>query len=255
MTRVVDYDAIAGLYAARYARNEYGGVSDALAAFLSSSRAPADTLEVGCGTGHWLQPAAEHSATVTGADLSRKMLDVGREQGSAARFVRARAEALPFGAHAFDRLFCINALHHFTDPAVFLAEARRVLRPGGGLMTVGLDPHTGLDRWWIYDYFPQAIAADRRRYLAAPVIRDLMIAAGFARCETREVQHRPRTLRLDEAERGGFLARTSTSQLMVITDDDYESGLARLRRDAANGSGNLSLHADLRLYGTTAWCV
>ena len=40
-------------------------------------------------------------------------------------------------------------------------EARRVLRAGGSLMSVGLDPHTALDQWWIYDYFPGALAADR----------------------------------------------------------------------------------------------
>jgi hypothetical protein len=36
----------------------------------------------------------------------------------------------------------------------FLDEARRVLRSGGRLMTIGLDPHLGIDRWYIYDYFP-----------------------------------------------------------------------------------------------------
>ena len=40
---------------------------------------------------------------------------------------------------------------------------------------------------------------------------------------------------------------------MVITDEHYEAGLARLRTDAADRSEEFLLHADLRVYGTTAW--
>ena len=59
--------------------------------------------------------------------------------------------------------------------------------------------------------------------------------------ESREVQHLPRHLRVREAERGGSLARTSTSQLMVISDDQYQSGLARIRAAAAGSSEELLL--------------
>jgi len=52
-------------------------------------------------------------------------------------------------------VYSINALHHFDDRSAHFAEARRVLRPGGGILTIGLDPHTGKDRWFIYDFlFP-----------------------------------------------------------------------------------------------------
>src|SRR5215467_889490 len=61
---------------------------------------------------------------------------------------------------SLDRIFAINAFHHFVDKRAFAGEARRVLRPAGRLLTIGLDPHTGLDQWWVYDYFPAALAAD-----------------------------------------------------------------------------------------------
>jgi ubiquinone/menaquinone biosynthesis C-methylase UbiE len=38
---------------------------------------------------------------------------------------------------SFDRLFCVNALHHFRDKRAFVVEARRVLRRGGRMMTIG----------------------------------------------------------------------------------------------------------------------
>ena len=250
MTRSVDYDAVAANYARRYARNDYRGVAAAVDRFLAGPNAA--TLEVGCGTGHWLRQAARHTQTVVGIDRSRGMLEVARAETVPAWLTQGRAEALPLAARAVDRVFCVNALHHFTNPAVFFDEAARVLRPGGALLTIGLDPHTGIDRWWIYEYFPQALVADRQRYLSSSTIRDLMAAAGFDRCETTEIQHLPRTLRVDEAENEGFILRTSTSQLMVISDDEYEAGLARIRADAASTSGALRLESDLRLYGTAA---
>jgi hypothetical protein len=149
----------------------------------------------------------------------------------------------------------VNALHHFSDQAAFLIEARRVLRSGGGVLTVGLDPHNGQDRWWVYDYFPAALAADRKRYLPTDRIRELMDGAGFSRCETRMVQHLPREMTVSEARSAGFLARTSTSQLMVITDAEYEAGRERIDSFDTTSKGAMILRSDLRLYATIGWVV
>jgi SAM-dependent methyltransferase len=177
------------------------------------------------------------------------MLTVARRRHADARLIRARAEALPCGTASAEHIFCVNALHHFRDPAAFFREARRVLVTGGGLLTIGLDPDTGRDRWWLYDYFPTALVEDRRRYLPAARIRELMQAAGFSACETRDVQHTPAQMTVSEAERRGFLDRTSTSQLMVISDAEYEAGRERIR--AAGGAALLC--SDLRVRGTTGW--
>ena len=112
------------------------------------------------------------------------MLQVAKSSDADADVIRARSEALPFGDGLFDRIFCVNALHHFTDPMAFLREARRVLGRGGGLMTIGLDPHRGVDSWWIYDHFPEALVEDQRRYVPTRRIRELMESAGFSACES-----------------------------------------------------------------------
>jgi SAM-dependent methyltransferase len=196
--------------------------------------------------------AAGHAARVAGIDPSSRMIALARQAAPDALVARARAEALPFGPQIFDRLFCVNVLHHVADPAALVAEAARVLRSGAGLLTIGLDPHTGLDRWWIYDYFPQALVADRERYLPTHAIRQMMAASGFVRCETREAQHKPRTLSVNEADQQGFLSRTGTSQLIVIGDDEYAAGMARLGADAARHP-DMCLSADLRLFATVGW--
>lgn len=253
MARRVDYDSVAGTYERRYDQHDYAGVQHTVLAF-AAGEATAAVLEVGCGTGHWLATLGDRAAVIAGVDPSWGMLQRARLAAPGALLARGRAEALPWRAASFDRVVCINALHHFADPVAFFGESRRVLRPGGGLLVVGLDPHTGLDRWWVYDYFPSALAADRTRYPATQVIRHRMAEAGFGGCETQEAQHLPAALPVRAAADRGLLERSSTSQLMVIPDEEYHAGVARIRA-ARPGAGERepTLRADLRLYATTGW--
>ena len=253
MTRRVDYDSVASAYNSRYQRNNYTGVQQALASFVEDCRAAHPrVLEVGCGTGHWVRRLRDSNVTVFGLDFSTGMLKIARETLRGC-VVRARADTLPFASASCDRLFCVNALHHFPDKAAFLVEARRVLRSAGGILTVGLDPHNGEDQWWVYDYFPAALAADRQRYLPTQRIRELMEAVGFSRCDTQVIQHLPREMTVSEARSGGFLDRTSTSQMMVISDEEYEAGLKRIESCERAEAGAKILRSDLRLYATIGW--
>jgi SAM-dependent methyltransferase len=170
--------------------------------------------------------------------------------------VRGRAEALPCRSQCFDRLFCLNAFHHFTDKIAFLAEARRVLRLRGGLMIVGLDPHAGLDRWWVYDYFPETRELDRQRYPSTAEIRAGMTRVGFSRCKTAVAEHLPIQLSARTAIERGLLAQSYTSQLTILSTQEYQEGLARVTQaiNAAKVAGEeLILAADLRLYATIGW--
>jgi SAM-dependent methyltransferase len=184
------------------------------------------------------------------------MLEHAKRAGTASPLVRGCAEALPLRDHSFDRVWCINAFHHFSDGPAFVSEARRTLRPEGGLLIVGLDPHTGQDRWWIYDYFEEAIDVDKKRFPPANAIRALMTEAGFERCMTQEVQHLESALPSRAAAESGLFDKRSTSQLTALTDDECERGMHRLRRDIerANEQGSeLVLTTDLTLVATIGW--
>jgi SAM-dependent methyltransferase len=254
MKQRVDYDRVADVYESRYQLNDYTGVETALVTFVEGAHMSQQrVLEVGCGGGHWLRRLGESGLHVFGLDPSARMLAVARAAVGGGRLVRGRGEALPYASSFCGRVFSINALHHFDEPAAFFSEARRVLCAGGGLLTVGLDPHTGQDEWWIYDYFPTALIEDRRRYLPSGRIRDLMAKAGFSNCETRIIQHRPRAMTVSEASSDGFMDRTSTSQLMVISESEYEAGVTRIHEGVADTGGVKMLRSDLRIYGTTGW--
>ena len=247
-----DYDSIAPNYDRRYLENDYSGVERALMAFLGPDLA-GRVLEVGCGTGHWLRLLDAKGIRVAGVDASGNMLTHARAQAQGAALARGRAEHLPWATQAFARVFCINAFHHFEDKIGFLAEARRVLVPGGQMMTVGLDPHTGIDRWYIYDYFEPVLALDRRRYPATSQIREWMQALQFSNVRTAEAQHLPVRLPARAAIDQGRLGKDRTSQLAVLTDEEYQRGIERIRRavESAETRGeSLHLTADLRLYAT-----
>jgi len=245
MTRAVNYDLLASDFDRRYERNRYEGVQAALRRFIGDGGNLA-AAEVGCGTGHWLADLHGRVRRMAGLDPSVEMLQHARTAAPAALIVRGRAEQLPWVHAVFDRLFCINALHHFADHEAFMLEARRVLRAAGRILIVGLDPHTGLDSWWIYECFPSARQRDLERYPAAASIRARLGAAGFTDAMTEIAQHIPAAIPFAAAVERGVVDRSASSQLTLLSDAEYEAGIERLRIEQP------ILRADLRLYATTA---
>ena len=239
----VDYDDVASTYELRYAFRNYEHTRQLLRRFVGDA---STVMEVGCGTGHWLRELAGTVQTLIGLDRSSGMLARAR-QASAVDLVRGDALSLPFATASVDRLFCVNVLHHIADHATFLKECRRVIRPNGGFMTIALDPYDGRDRWWVYDYFPRALTLDRERYPAVSRIRELLTAAGFGDTSTEVAEHLTGAVPYAEAHARGSTDRRATSQLMVISDEEYADGMRRL------GVDQPVLRTDLRLFATTAW--
>jgi ubiquinone/menaquinone biosynthesis C-methylase UbiE len=98
-------------------------------------------LDVATGAGHTALALSPHVAHVVASDITEEMLAETRRLAagkglSNLETVHAEAGALPFADHSFDLVSCRLAAHHFPDPAAFVAEAARVLRPGGTLALV-----------------------------------------------------------------------------------------------------------------------
>jgi SAM-dependent methyltransferase len=252
--RVTDYDSIADGFDRRYALLRYDGVRDALVSFLTPPASAA--LEVGCGTGHWLREMDGHAGLIAGLEPSGPMLRHARETAPRARLARGRAEQLPWRDASFDRVFCVNALHHFSDRAQFFAEARRVLKPGGGVMSIGKDPHPVRDEWWVYDYFEGTRAIDLARFAPVRTLRGELTTAGFSWAESFEADRIESVRRVADAFADGVIDRAFTSQLTVLTDDEFARGVERIRQaeaDALRNGTELTLVADFRLYATVGW--
>jgi len=248
--RVTDYDSIADRFDTRYHQYSYDGVRETLLNFLGPE--PSAALEVGCGTGHWLGVSAARGF-LAGVEPSSRMLERARVAVPEARLVRARAEELPWRDASFDRIFCINALHHFSDRARFFTEARRVLKPGGGLLTIGKDPHTDRDDWWVYQYFEETRAIDLERFARVRTLRGEMALAGFAWTESMEADHIDIVRPASEALANGIVDAAFTSQLAVLSEGEFQCGVDRLRKANEDAGGELQLVADIRLYATVGW--
>jgi ubiquinone/menaquinone biosynthesis C-methylase UbiE len=248
MNWFVDYDQIARTFDKRYERNQYADVERTLLQFVGNYP-ERQILEVGCGTGHWLEVLRARGLHASGLDFASQMLARARLRLPDVDLTRGRAEYLPWPTELFDRVFCINAIHHFVDKPAFLAEARRVLRSGGMLLTVGLDPHSEMDQWYIYDYFKESLEIDRQRYPSSSSLREWMKSAGFENCVTQEAEHWIIRLPAREIIEQGRLEKESTSQLSVLTDQQYPQGMERIREEIerAEEQGQiLFLTADLK---------
>jgi ubiquinone/menaquinone biosynthesis C-methylase UbiE len=247
----VEYDEIAQVYDQRYVGNDYHGIEKTLSGLV---RGRDRVLEVGCGTGRWLDVMRGWGCTVVGLDPSAQMLYVARERIDGGYLARGCAEALPFEAGSCDAVVVVNALHHFDDPARFAKEAMRVLRPGGVVATIGLDPGQGADSWYIYDYFNDVRESDCERYPSCDLIRGLLKAAGFEQATTSLAQRMKRTVDARSYLERGEGAKHTTSQLVLLSDEAYSEGLEQIWRDirgAEEQGQSLTLRGDLHLYVTS----
>jgi ubiquinone/menaquinone biosynthesis C-methylase UbiE len=107
---------------------------------------PRDLLDIGTGTGRMLEILAPRVEHALGIDQSREMLAVARVNLERAGLLNGSVRlgdmyqlALPDAS--FDAVVVHQVLHYADRPAAAIAEAARVLRPGGILVLVDFAPH------------------------------------------------------------------------------------------------------------------
>jgi len=97
-------------------------------------------LEIGCGTGIISLGIAAEAGKVTGTDISPQMIDVAKRKAEDAAVANVEFQVCdgysqPFEDDTFDTVLIFNTLQALKEPATMLAEARRLLKPGGHLVT------------------------------------------------------------------------------------------------------------------------
>jgi SAM-dependent methyltransferase len=121
-----------------------------------------EVLDYGCGSGYGSAVVAAEAARVVGVDVSDEAIEHARANFSAPRLEFAPIEAdrpLSFPDHSFDTVLSFQVIEHVRDPAAYLSEVRRVLRPGGHLVLTTPERRTRLlpaqrpwNRWHLTEY-------------------------------------------------------------------------------------------------------
>jgi SAM-dependent methyltransferase len=224
-----DYEQLAARYDDDRAR--WAFERDDVVDELLRSRRAVRILDLGCGTGRWLEAQrdlfADRRVTLFGADPSTAMLEEARAKGIA-NLSRARAEDLPFADAAVDYIACSYVFHHVVDKERALDEVGRVLTPAGVFRINNIEP-TAAAGWWVYDYFPEAVDIDAARFWPPARLAEALDRRDFA----VDIQLDSGPQEIPAREALADTERRVVSQLALLDDDAYTRGLAQLRQVAA----------------------
>jgi ubiquinone/menaquinone biosynthesis C-methylase UbiE/DNA-binding MarR family transcriptional regulator len=137
------FDELAG----KFGRNYVPGRSwQGLAETLLTLLPPMVIADLGAGEGTFSQLLARRSKKVIAVDNSEKMVEYGRELASKhgvknLEYRKGDLEAVPIRDAAVDLAFFSQALHHAQHPERAVAEALRILKPGGRIVVLDLLRH------------------------------------------------------------------------------------------------------------------
>jgi len=193
--------------------------------------------DIGGGTGNYALALKREGWDPVVVDRSAEMLAQAAAKGLEA--VQADAERLPLADESFDAATMISMLHHVDDRAAALAEARRILRPGGKLVLKGFTGEDA-DSLWILDYFPSsrpwmaATHPPRAEFLAE------LPGAGAVELEFKDMEDASLAALSADPERVLAAAEEGATSYFERLQRDHpeemQEGLDRLRRDIAAGT-------------------
>jgi ubiquinone/menaquinone biosynthesis C-methylase UbiE len=172
-------------------------VEAALAEIIAAAD-PRDLLDIGTGTGRMLEILAPRVERALGIDQSREMLAVARVNLERAGLENGLVRLgdmyqLALADGSFDSVVVHQVLHYADRPAAVIAEAARVLRPGGILMLVDFAPHE-LE-------FLRDEHAHRRLGFADAEVGEWCVAAGLDPAPPRHLAGNPLTVVIWTAQR------------------------------------------------------
>jgi SAM-dependent methyltransferase len=142
---------------------------------------PLRVADLGCGEGYLTIEASRWARSVVGVDRSTTVLARARTLAQRRRatnitWKRGELEKLPLDDRCVDLALLSQALHHARDPGRAIAEAVRILAPGGRLLVLELREH---EEAWVREKL-----GDRVLGFSEPGLRQLLLEAGLTDVRT-----------------------------------------------------------------------
>ncbi len=172
------FDSVAG----RLGKDYVPGKSwKSLAETLLRLMPPLTIADLGAGEGSFALLLSQRAVRVIAVDSSARMIEVGREQAARhgvknVEYRQGDMEEVPIGAGEVDLVFFSQSLHHALHPARALAEAARILAPGGRIVVLDLVKHRFEEAREMY--------ADEWLGFSEAELEAMLENAGFANMET-----------------------------------------------------------------------
>jgi SAM-dependent methyltransferase len=188
-------------------------------------------LDLGCGTGRYSGPLAEHfGASVIAVDPSQQMLAQARaKQAPGVRWLRGSGEDLPLADNSVDMVFISMVFHHFAQPDRVARECHRVLKAGGSVV-IRAGAAERVDDFAYVPFFPRTKRLIETRLGPVETVAQTFIDAGFERASHEVVMSELASNWSDYAQR---VALRADSILIQLDDAEFTAGLAALRAHAA----------------------
>ncbi|HCY76688.1 MAG TPA: hypothetical protein DHV28_12280 [Ignavibacteriales bacterium] len=227
MMKKTNYTIIAGKYNNRYKGNYLVKIEEEIRNLIISNNYQ-NILEAGCGTGRWISSLEDMSKKIFGLDYSFDMIKIPKIDTSHLNLVNADAVHIPFKDNFFDLIFCVNAIHHFTDKEKFIAECKRTLTNNGMLAVFGVDPLIDKD-WYVYDYFESVYANDLKRFTSLKLLKNLLEAENFGEVEIKTVEQVRHNRIGNDIFNDPFLEKYNCSQLADLSDEEYQKGIEKIK--------------------------
>jgi ArsR family transcriptional regulator len=175
------FDELAGKFGRQYVPGRsWKGIAEALIKLMP----PMVIADLGAGEGTISQLMAQRAKRVIAIDNSEKMVEFGSELARKHHIANLEyrlgdLEAVPIRTGTVDLAFLSQALHHASHPERAVAEARRILKPGGRIAVLDLNRHHFEEAREMYaDLWLGFTELEIERYLKA---------AGFKNVETAVV--------------------------------------------------------------------
>lgn len=143
-------------------------------------------LDLGCGTGRWLQILVNMEPSLgVGIDLSTAMLAVAQRKASLQGIlVKADCTQLPFCAQCFDLVVFSFALGHIAGIGRVIKELARVMKPDADLYVSDIHPEA-YDKGWRTGFRDETSAAEiEQSPRSLTSIRERFLSAGFSSVQT-----------------------------------------------------------------------
>jgi ArsR family transcriptional regulator len=175
------FDSVAG----RLGKDYVPGKSwKSMAETLLRLMPPLTIADLGAGEGSFALLLSQRAARVIAVDSSARMIEVGREQAARhgvknVEYRQGDMEEVPIGAGEVDLVFFSQSLHHALHPERALAEAARILAPGGRVVVLDLLKHRFEEAREMY--------ADEWLGFSEAELEAMLENAGFAHVETAVV--------------------------------------------------------------------